>query len=333
MKEDTFIKQNSETWNKLELLLKKLQSGGKIEKLNKNELDDFINIYNLACGHLSYCRTYYGNTSTTEYLNKLVSSAHSYIYTAKKFSFKDLFNFLLIDFPVLVNNNIKPIMIATGFFMLGTVLSFVLTLISLDNAVAFLPGNLVEDIMERDVNEPLRSWDAAIHSNYILTNNIRVGILVFVMGITLGIGTAIVLVYNGYLVGCLAALYFLKDANLLFWSLILPHGIIELFVIFICGGAGLIIGNSLINPGEYSRKDAFIKKGKIALKLTVGTIPLFIIAGFIEGYITPANSLSPISKMAFALMTLAFIILYITIPNVKYKSKHMENLSFDKIKN
>jgi uncharacterized membrane protein SpoIIM required for sporulation len=152
-------------------------------------------------------------------------------------------------------------------------------------------------------------------SAQILTNNIKVGFLSFSLGLSLGIGTIWILFINGLPIGALAALAFNSGGNVIFWSLILPHGVIELFSIFICGGAGLIIGYSIINPGEYSRKNSLIIKGKIAIKLVIGTIPLFFIAGIIEGYLTPSR-LMPELKLAFAFLTLILIGAYIVIPNI-----------------
>jgi uncharacterized membrane protein SpoIIM required for sporulation len=320
MKEEKFIKQNTELWKKLEFTLNKLKSKS-IHKFNKEELDEFFDMYNLTCGHLSFSRTYYGNNSITSYLNRLVSSAHGYIYTTKPSGIKALVNFLLIEFPLIIRTKINFILLAAFFFLLGTGISFIFTAISVDNAIAFLPKHQVEAIMGTDVNGPREAWDNAVMSSTILTNNIRVGILAFTMGVTLGIGSFVILYMNGYALGGLAALFFHKKANLLFWSLILPHGVIELIAIFICGGAGIIIGYSLINPGIYSRKDSFIIQGKTALKLVLGTIPLFIVAGIIEGYLTPSGFLPEVAKLGFALLTLLLIIVYIVIPNMKYKLK------------
>lgn len=320
MKEDKFIKQNVETWKKLESTLNKLRSKS-IYDFEKDELDDFINLYNIACGHLSFCRTYYQNSRTTSYLNRLVSDAHSYIYTTKPSNLKMLKDFLLIEFPLLIKANLRFILISTFIFMLGSVLSFIYTLISVDNAIAFLPADEVEAIMESDVYGARGSWNNSVMSSFILTNNIRVGIISFALGATLGVGTSWVLLSNGYMLGGFAALYFHKDANLLFWSLILPHGVIELIAIFICGGAGLIVGYSLINPGPYTRKDSFIIRGKTALKLVLGTIPMFIVAGIIEGNITPSDKIPEGGKLAFALFTLLLFAVYVIYPNQKYRLK------------
>ncbi|MCX7923302.1 MAG: stage II sporulation protein M [Clostridia bacterium] len=315
MKEDKFIKQNSETWACLEKTLNKLKSKG-FQKFGKDELHDFINLYNLTCGHLSYCRTYYGNTNTTTYLNRLVASAHSYIYTTKISNVKKLWKFLVHDFPLLIRENIIYLIVSTSVFMLGFLISFIYTLVYSDNALAFVPQNIVESI---DFNgNSADMWDSPVMSSLIFTNNIRVGFMAFALGITLGIGTVWSLVYNSFLLGSLGALAFHQSANLRFWSLILPHGVLELFAIFVAGAAGLIIGYSLINPGIYSRRDSFIIRGKIGIKLVCGTIPIFVIAGLIEGFITPSG-ISEIAKLSFALFTLIVLALYLVIPVLRHK--------------
>src|SRR5690606_9220700 len=221
------------------------------------------------------------------------------IYATKKSNIKKIFNFFLVKFPLLIIDNIKPIILSASVFLFGALFSFILTIILTDNAAAFLSSHEVEFYLKRDLSEHTVNWDGAVHSNHIFTNNIRVSILVFVFGITLGVGSISILLQNGYILGVIGGLSFIKSESLYFWALILPHGIIELIAIFISGGAGLIIGYSLINPGKYSRKDSFIINGKKALKLVVGTIPLPIIAGFIEGYFTPRQKVSPVSKLLF----------------------------------
>ncbi|MCX7708811.1 MAG: stage II sporulation protein M [Clostridia bacterium] len=310
MKEDKFIKDNAPVWKNLEETLNKLKSKG-LKKIERNELEGFISNYNLACAHLSYSRTNFGSTNTTEYLNRLVSSAHSYIYTAKSSTFKNLIKFFLWDFPTLVRQNSKLLLLSTSFFLLGTLLSFVFTAISPENAAAFLPQNIVENINFE--NNSSAAWEGPVESTFILTNNIRVGFLAFSFGVTLGIGTAWVLIYNGFMLGTLGALAYLKGYNLKFWSLILPHGVLELFAIFVCGAAGLLIGYALIHPGAYSRKDAFITHGKTAIQLVCGTIPIFFVAGFIEGFITP-RGIAPELKLLFALLSLILLSIYLALP-------------------
>jgi len=316
MKEDKFISQNINVWKDLEATLAKLKSKS-LYKFSKEELDNFLYSYNLVCSHLSYARTNYGNSSTTNYLNKLVASAHSYIYTTKTFSLKNLFNFLVSGFPKLVKKNWKLILISTLVFLIAMGISFVFTLISTDNAGAFISQEMADSILEGNINEYASNRNGAVLSPFIFTNNIKVGIFAFALGMTLAIGTVYVLYTNGYMLGALAALYLHKGGSYLFWSLILPHGILELFAIFVCGGAGIIIGYSIINPGKYSRKDSLIIRGKEAIKLLLGTIPIFIIAGCIEGYFTPSSLFSETAKLIFAFMTLVLLVVYLVLPNIK----------------
>src|SRR5262249_51267363 len=86
--------------------------------------------------------------------------------------------------------------------------------------------------------------EMAATSGMIFTHNIEVACMAFAGGISLGIGTLLVLLFNGLLLGVFAAALSVPDTAVAFWSLILPHGIIELTAIFIAGGAGLMIGSA-----------------------------------------------------------------------------------------
>jgi uncharacterized membrane protein SpoIIM required for sporulation len=313
MKEDKFIKQNAEVWKRLEATLGKLKSKG-LQRFENGELDDFISLYNRTCGHLSYSRTNYGNTSTTAYLNSLVASASGCIYTTKTSNLKNMLRFIAWDFPLLLRKNLLFLALSTGIFLAGMLISFIYTLLSPENASVFVPDSILEGI--RFGKESNAGWNGTIMSSVIFTNNIRVGLTAFAMGITLGIGTVYALVTNSFLLGGLGALALQARESLSFWALILPHGILELFCIFVCGAAGLMIGHSLIAPGHYTRKDAFILRGKSAIQLLFATVPLFVVAGLIEGYFTPLP-LPREFKLAFAVFTLLALLAYLIYPNWK----------------
>ncbi len=307
MKEDQFILENSDYWARLENILHKLKSKG-VNKFDKNELEDFLFLYNRACGHLSYSRTYFGDSGTTEYLNRLVASAHSYIYTSKSYNIRKLLMFFYKDFPMIFKRNVSYFWVSFSVFMLGFILSFLLTLQNRDNAAVFLPENILDGINFSDGTSD--SWDGSIMSSLIFSNNIAVGLNALALGITLGIGTVWILVNNGFILGSIAALAAHSGSSVIFWSMILPHGILELFAVFICGAAGLMIGYSIINPGNFSRKDSLILRGRDAIKLTCWTIPAFIIAGLIEGFFTPAP-IGAAFKYLFSLLLLAALLLYL----------------------
>lgn len=317
MKEDRFVRENSALWQQLEHILKKV-SAGRLGRLERSELDSLLPLYNRVCGHLSYSRTFYGSTPTTEYLNRLVASAHGIIYTARSSSLKKLLSFYTVDFPLLLKRNWAIILLSTLMFLAGFLASFTLTAMLPENAVAFVPWEIAQGMELENYEGDTRFASAS--SSFILTNNIRVGLTAFALGVTAGLGTAVVLLTNGALLGALAAIAFGRTQSVAFWALILPHGVLELFAIFVCGAAGLLIGWSLISPGELSRKDALISASKGGMKLVAGTIPIFVVAGLIEGFVTP----SPISipaKYAVALLTLFLLASYITFFSIRTRRK------------
>lgn len=310
MKEDRFIKENTQFWNDLEVSLKKYKSGN-FKHNKKNELENMVASYNRLCSHLSYARTNFGETATTAYLNRLAASAHALLYTNRTSNLKSLGVFLLYEFPAMIKTYKWYFVVSASMFILGSVLSYIYTMISPDNASAFLPQQILGSINYD--NQGGRSWDGTVISSLIFTNNIRAGLTAFALGITLGSGTIYTLAYNGIMLGTIGALEYQHGIFLGFWALILPHGILELFSIFVCGAAGLMIGYSIINPGKYSRKDSFILKGKDSVKLVLGTLPLFVAAGLIEGFFTPSGAPDAV-KYLFAAFTLVLLIVYLFLP-------------------
>jgi len=130
-----------------------------------------------------------------------------------------------------------------------------------------------------------------------MTNNIQVTFLAFTSGIFFMLGTIYVLITNGMLIGAIGGLCHIHGLSLPLWSFVSPHGYIELSVIFIAGGTGLMMGYSLINPKLSTRKRALTDAAKDAVKLIGGCIPLLVIAGIIEGFVSP-SALKPWIKIA-----------------------------------
>ncbi len=144
--------------------------------------------------------------------------------------------------------------------------------------------------------------------------------MAFALGITFGIGTVYVLIINGFMLGALSAAAVNRGMGYVFWSLILPHGVPELFCVFVCGAAGLLIARSIVFPGLRSRRHSFTAGGKKALLLLMGTIPLFVLAGITEGYFTPLP-INPLWKYTVSLLWLAALLLYLFAGRKKTQEK------------
>jgi uncharacterized membrane protein SpoIIM required for sporulation len=125
-------------------------------------------------------------------------------------------------------------------------------------------------------------------ASFIATNNIRVAILAFASGVLAGVLTIWIMLTNGLILGGITGLTAHHDIGFELWSFVIGHGVVELSVIIIAGGTGLLLGWSILQPGMLKRSDALVEAAKKAVVLIVGCIPLLLIAGFIEGFISPS---------------------------------------------
>ncbi|WP_052447528.1 stage II sporulation protein M [Clostridium polynesiense] len=317
MKEEQFIQKNSNIWKELEMFSSKINNKG-IKSFSSTEIKRFLHIFRLSSHHLAYARTHYPQDKVTGYLNSLVGKCHNQVYAVKKFNPKEILNYIYTGFPKLLKENKAYIYASTAIFALGFLITLIMVINDITNAYIFLPENLVEGL-KQGAKGGAGNWNYPLMSSYIMVNNITVAIKAFVFGITLGIGTIYVLLMNGAMLGTFTAVIYMYGDPVNFWSLILPHGVIELTAIFIAGAAGLIIGRSILVPGELSRKHALIKSSKKAVSLIAGIVFMLIIAGIIEGFFTPLN-ISEAFKLIFAFLTAVILALYFYIPYKKSKS-------------
>ncbi|NEW09215.1 stage II sporulation protein M [Paenibacillus sp. SYP-B3998] len=302
-----FIKENKAQWTELEQLL--LQLGKRKNKLQASHLNRFTELYKIASAHLATMQTHKPNDETTLYLNHLVSGAHNAMHKENNKSSTQLKTFFLHYFPSLIQARSMFIGFALLLFVLGGLLGFLSVWKDPLNLHLILPGGMADSIDPSKTADARENLHSPLVSTAIMTNNIRVAVLAFISGVTLGIGTVYLMISNGLLVGALAAVFMQSGKSYVFWAYILPHGIIELTAIFIAGGAGLYMGYRFFVPGPFPRKLRFLESAKESAQLLIGTIPLFIIAGIIEGYITP-STLSLEIKYLIAGITLILLALY-----------------------
>jgi uncharacterized membrane protein SpoIIM required for sporulation len=151
----------------------------------------------------------------------------------------------------------------------------------------------------------------------ITLNNIRVSFLAFAAGVLASFGTAFLLFQNGLMLGAFQYFFFKKGLLLTSALTIWVHGTLEISSIVIAGGAGLVVGNSILFPRSFSRMDSFRKGAKNGVKIVVGLVPLFIIAGFLESFVTRLTDIPDIGKFLIIGISAAFIIYYFIIYPIK----------------
>lgn len=320
MKEEQFIQANSVLWKELESFSQRINKKG-IKSLPSRDIKRFLHVFRQCSHHLAYARTHYPNSSIVDYLNSLVGKCHNHVYAVKKVSSKQLFKYVFRGFPGLVREYKWFVISSFLFFFAGVLLSLLLVLHNSNNANIFLPANMIEGVKSGASGSG--EWDYPLVSSQIMLNNITVCLKAFVFGITLGLGTIYFLFANGIMLGALTGLFYLYGDPVKYWSLILPHGIIELTAIFISGAAGLIIAKSLLLPGEYKRIHSLINGAKKSVSLIIGVVLMLVVAAIIEGFFTPLN-IPAWSKLEFAAATALILIGYFSIPYL-IKDKPIKN--------
>jgi uncharacterized membrane protein SpoIIM required for sporulation len=314
MDEKQFIKKHREEWKQLEQMVTILSK--KRNALTGDAITQFYRFYQKAAQNLSYCQTYFPNFEVTLYLNGLVSKSHNLLYKDQVSSIKQIRYFFSTKFIGLLVDQWKFVMAALILFTIGALGSFISVMNDPLHIYSILPAEIAQGISPEHLGSGDGKVDSALMSASIMTNNIKVAILAFAGGVTFGLLTIYMLVSNGIMLGALAALYWHYGKSYDFWAYIVPHGMIELTAIFIAGGAGLLMGFKLFVPGHFSRGYQLKHNANRSVQLLLGTIPLFIIAGVIEGFITPAHIPLEV-KYIVAFLTVIGLILYVMIGKLK----------------
>lgn len=321
MREASFVKQNKEKWMGFESAL---HNNAKINP------DDLASYYIHLTNDLAYAQTYYPESKTLLYLNSLALEAHQKIYITKRESKSKIVSFWKYEFPLFFRNYQKTLLYTFLFFISAVSIGAISTLND-DSFVRLILGdgyvNMTIENIEK--GEPMAVYKSGSNIGSFLgitINNIRVGIIAFAFGALFSVGTIYILFSNGIMLGAFIA-FFYNYGILEKTSTIWLHGTIEISVIVIAGCAGLVMGNSFLFPKTYSRRVAFTKGAKDGLKIVVSTMPFFIIAGFIEGFITRYGEQMP-KVLSYGIIggSLFLIVFYYIIYPIKLHNAYQSEI-------
>ncbi|MDZ4835007.1 MAG: stage II sporulation protein M [Candidatus Melainabacteria bacterium] len=327
MNVERWLKTRRTSWEKLEELLTLSDNKG-MAGLDRHQLQELGRLYKSTSADLSRARALKLSHEVQIYLNNLVVKAHNQVYQTDRNRWMDLFRFLWEGFPRLIRQNILYLVLSTLLFLIPAVGCAFAVVHDVKFAQLEMAKGapLVSDDMWNTIQHKRMWTDAVADSSptsfsMIATNNIRVSILAFVAGITYGIGTVLVLITNGISIGTVFGLCYAHGMVNRISAFVAPHGVLELTAIFISGAAGLVIGKSLLFPGRYKRLDAFKQACKIALGMFGGTVPILLIAGCIEGFVSPRTDIPADTKYVVSVCTAIFLMLYLFIPRGVEKAK------------
>lgn len=307
MREAAFIKQNIDKWERIEE-----QSISK-----ETSADDLSNNLIEIADDLSYARTFYQNSQTVKYLNRIASRYFIDITKYKKKRKDAFFYFWKEELPLIMYKRRKEMLLSFLALFMGVLIG-AFSQQQENDFSNFILGERYMQVTKSNIakGDPMaiyKSSDSTPMFTAIATNNIRVSFLAFIAGIFLSVGSIYILFSNGVMLGVFQYFFFqeglLKVSALSIWL----HGTLEISAIVIAGGAGIILGNSILFPGTYKRSQSLRMAGNDAVKVILGLIPVFLVAAFIESFLTRLTEMPVYFNLSIILLSAAFIIWYFII--------------------
>ncbi|MDV2991963.1 MAG: hypothetical protein N4J56_001617 [Chroococcidiopsis sp. SAG 2025] len=283
-----WIARREPNWKRLDTLLSQVEKQG-IKTLRSGEIKELASLYRSVAADLARARTQQASNIIIQNLQSLTTRSYNQIYQgSRRQEWQAVLDFYRWGFPAAIRHNFGSIALATALFLFGGIVSWWYawqdpTFLSL----------VVPDYLIKKVQEERQLWMGSIvgveplASTNIMTNNISVSFAAVSGGITAGLYTTFLLVYNGLSIGAVATLVGQNNLAYPFWAFVFPHGALELPAIFFAGGAGFLIARAIVFPGKYKRGDALKFYGAQAAQLVLGIIPMLVIAGIIEGFFSP----------------------------------------------
>jgi uncharacterized membrane protein SpoIIM required for sporulation len=305
-----WLEKRKAYWTRLESIVDTSSKRG-IAKLSHRELRELALLYRQVAADLAKIREDPMSDRLAGYLNQLLARAHNLIYMGRRASAQGIFPFYGRIFPAVFRDTLDYAAIATLLFAAGGLIGFLACLADPAFQRYFL-GPAMADTIERRT-----MWTHSIlaikplASSGIMTNNLTVSFAAFAAGITGGLGTIYLLLTNGLLMGVITAACWQAGMSAQLLEFVVPHGVLELPAIFIAGGAGLLLARGLLFPGDYSRQYSLVFYGGKAARLILGIVPILVVAGLIEGFISP-SPYPAVAKFALAAVMASLLALYLS---------------------
>jgi len=305
-----WLERRKPHWQRLERLLEESARNG-FRNLGRSELRELGLLYRQIAADLAAVREDPGSVHFARYLNHLLARAHNIIYSTRKTSPSMILNFFRETYPRAFRRNWSYVLAALLVFAASALVGAALTWQDPDFKLSVLGPGMVQTIEKREMWTHSIVGIKPLASSTIMTNNISVGFTTFALGITGGLGTLYMMTFNGLLLGVIGMACHLSGMSLKLWEFVAAHGVLELPAIFIAGGAGLCIAGGLLFPGYLPRRESLVRAGAEAVQLLLGSIPILVIAGIIEAFVSPTELAPPLKfSLAGALFTLLLLYLF-----------------------
>ena len=326
MKEVTFIRQNLTKWREAETVA---------EAASDNSAALLADTYVDVTSDLAFSQTHYPNSKITQYLNNLASALHNEIYRAGRVRWSRLLTFWTEEVPLTMWEARRELLLSAVVFAASVFVGFLSQMLDPEFCRIILGDHYVDMTLQNIANgTPMAVYDGEAEDvmfGSITMNNVKVSFFVFVMGVFTSLGTGFVLFQNGVMLGSFQT--FFAQHGLLWQSALAVwlHGTLEISAIIVAGAAGMAMGNGWLFPGTYPRLTSFRRGARRGLRIVVGTVPVFVVAGFIESFFTRHTEWPDGLRLAIILSSLTFVVYYyIVLPkriNHEYRKTPYQTLS------
>lgn len=299
MREGQFISKNKKRWDSYLIPTK--------------DPDELAKRFTYLIDDLGYAKTHYPKSNTVKYINSMASDIYLSIYKNKKENSNRIVDFFKTEVPLIAFKHRNILLYSFLFFTIFMAIGVFAAWKDPDFISSILGDGYVEMTESNIKNgKPFGVYDSEnefIMFLRIAFNNIKVSLYCFSMGIFVSIGTLYILISNGLMVGVFEQMFIQHGLGTKWLLVVMIHGTLELSSIVIAGAAGMIMGNSILFPGTYSRKTSFMRGAKDGLKIIIATIPILAVAAFFESYVTRYENM-PLVYSILILSSSAFFILW-----------------------
>jgi uncharacterized membrane protein SpoIIM required for sporulation len=275
-------------WLRLEQLVA-LSGRGSIASLKSTELQELALLYRQSASDLATVREDASSKQLAVYLNQLLGRAHNLIYMGRRANRRGIWTFYKDIYPAIFRETFADTFAAFVLFLVAALAGVLMGMADPSFTRHFLGPQMVDSIERHEMWTHSIVTVKPMASSAILTNNISVALSTFALGITAGIGTVWMMLLNGLMMGVVGVACWHEGMSLALWSFVAAHGVLELPAIFIAGGAGLGVAKGLLFPGSLPRRESLVRAGGRSVRLLLGTIPMLLVAGVVEGFVSPSD--------------------------------------------
>ncbi|MDQ6828232.1 MAG: stage II sporulation protein M [Gemmatimonadota bacterium] len=314
------VARGAARWSAFAALLADAQNRG-LRALSEKEVSVFVAEYRELATDLARLKTASRGREPDAlfYVSRLVGAGHNLLYRQRRLPMKAIWRYMAFTVPFEIRRSVLPILAAAFALFAPAFVAYRAIVANPELAYEMIPPGMIDRAEQATVRAKtgagyvdIGEFERPVVASSIIANNVQVTYAAFAFGITGGILTLFLLVNNGISLGAALGLFASKGVATVLLEFIAPHGVLELTAICIAGGGGLLLAKAILLPGAFTRREALVRNGRRAIRLIAGSTFLLLIAGSIEGMISPKRDWPIEWKLAVSLATALFLIFYIT---------------------